>query len=473
MSFEHYQQSCLDKLTWATGQLNIEVESSQLVKIAELIVQTMTGHWRYFHTPEHIFMVGGSEDPIEILAALFHDVVYVQVDQSVNFNLSYYITPFIKQVREKLVVRESEELPYDFTFEMVTQIFGITPGQILSPFAGQNEFLSALVGAKVYQSFLPPWIIFQIVACIEATIPFRPKSTSGSTSSEQLYLRLQQTNTNFNLGLRDSEIVETVKKTVRLANRDVSSFAHPSAAHFLDNTWSLLPETNHHFDNPSAYTVYDYRIALQKMAGFLDFLKPEVVFQQFQEEPNDYTYQRLIKQAQNNLEIARLYLGTKLFTIAFLEALSLRIGKDIPLATMMGELPVGGLLANTLANFLPPIINAHKLQNDLEREVFTLLEVGRSKSSAYDLKNSPLATFMVKFLGFEEIKHLRNLAEEFFQGHLCSEEFLGKCNYELIEIVTEKILELFDSRKTALTQSNRIDNNSNSAPMLTIGDCQN
>ena len=409
MSFERYQQSCLDKLVWATEQLNIEVESSQLVKIAELIVQTMTGHWRYFHTPEHIFMVGGSDDPIEILAALFHDVVYVQVDQSVNFNLSYYITPFIKQVREKLVVRESEELPEDATFEMVAQIFGIDPGQILSPFAGQNEFLSALVAAKVYQSFLPPQVIFQIVACIEATIPFRPKSGLGSTSSEQLYLRLQQTNQYFNLSWRDSDIVETVKKTVRLANRDVSSFAHPSAAHFL--------ETNHHFDNPSAYTVYDYRIALQKMAGFLDFLKSEVVFQQFQGEPDYHTYQRLVKQAQNNLEISRLYLGTKLFTIAFLEALSLRIGKDIPLATMMGELPVGGLLANTLANFLPPIINSHKLKNDLEREVFTLLEVGRSKSAAYDLKNSPLATFIVKFLGFDEIKCLRNIAEEFFQGH--------------------------------------------------------
>ncbi len=34
----------------------------------------MTREWRYFHTPNHIFEVGSSQDAIEVLAALFHDL---------------------------------------------------------------------------------------------------------------------------------------------------------------------------------------------------------------------------------------------------------------------------------------------------------------------------------------------------------------------------------------------------------------
>ena len=103
-----YNQQCLSKLIWAMQKLNIEMDYTEMPKIAELIVQTMTGPWRYFHTPNHIFEVGGEDDPIEVLAALFHDVVYVQVDQSVNFNLTYYIVPFVRQVGEHLVIREAQ-----------------------------------------------------------------------------------------------------------------------------------------------------------------------------------------------------------------------------------------------------------------------------------------------------------------------------------------------------------------------------
>lgn len=99
MNFEQEYQKCLDKLVWATNHLQVEVSQTKLEQIAELIVQPMTGPWRYFHTPDHIFEVGGSTDPIEVLAALFHDLVYVQVDQSVNFNLAYYISGLIKEVK--------------------------------------------------------------------------------------------------------------------------------------------------------------------------------------------------------------------------------------------------------------------------------------------------------------------------------------------------------------------------------------
>ncbi|MGK7904262.1 MAG: hypothetical protein AB4352_23185 [Hormoscilla sp.] len=456
MDLEQDRKQCLEKLIWATAQLQVEVaEAKQLEKIAELIVQTMTGPWRYFHTPEHIFEVGGSENAIEVLAALFHDVVYVQVDQSVNFNLTYYIAPFIKQVGEKLVILESAELPKDVMFEMVMSVFDFAPGQVLSPMAGQNEFLSALVGAKVLERFLKPEILVQIVTCIEATIPFRVRSPEGLTPSQRLYQRLQSTNSKFNLKLTDAQMRSAVRQAVRLSNRDVGSFANPSAAEFLDNTWSLLPETNHNLKNSTTYTVHQYRMALQKMEGFMHFLKPELIFNQFDGEPNGDNYRSLLAKAKNNIEIARIYLGSKLASIAILEALSLRFGQDIPLSTMVaGGLPEQeGDSSDKLSDMLPTIEKCYEPKTEIEREVLKLLEVGRTKSSTYDIKNSPLTTFMVKHMGFDEILYQLKQAKEFFKGNISAEDFISGCDPHVIEVVINGVLKLFDSRKAALCRS--------------------
>lgn len=447
-----YNQQCLEKLIWAMQKLNIDTDYTELPKIAELIVQTMTGPWRYFHTPNHIFEVGGEDDPIEVLAALFHDVVYVQVDQSVNFNLTYYIAPFVCQVGVHLVIRDAEELPQDRIFEMVRQIFDFVPGQTLSPMTGQNEFLSALVAGKVLEDLLSLELLVQVVACIEATIPFRTKTELGS-NSDILYNRLKDVCERFNLKLTDDELIETIKRSVRLSNRDVGSFAHESAAKFLDNTWNLLPETNHYLKNSSSYTINQYRTALQKMEGFMNFIKPEIIFHQFREYPDNDTYNNLVAMARKNIEVGRLYLVSKLFTIAFLEALSLRFGRVIPVSTLMGEMPSEGFSAVSLVDFLPPIPHPHEPTTDLEKLVLTLLDEGRTQSSSYDIKNSPLTTYMVKCLGFDEIIHQRNRAQEFFQDKISHEEFLAGFDMDVKKAVTDGIVQLFDSRKAALCQS--------------------
>lgn len=456
MSFESDSQQCLEKLVWATRELQVDIDRSQLSKIADLIVQTMTGPWRYFHTPEHTFEVGGSENAVEVLAALFHDLVYVQVDKSVNFNLTYYISPFIQQVQEKLYLRSAAELPDDPMCRMVMDVFGFNPGKELSPFAGQNEFLSALICAKVLEPFMSRGLLLKLIACIEATIPFRFPSQDGVSPAEQLHERLKEVNSKYDAQLSAEEITETVRQAVRMSNRDVGSFANPSSAQFLDGTWSLLPETNHNLDSRS-YTVLEYRNALQKMEGFMNFLKPNIIFQQFEGEPDDEYYNELLCRSGRNLDIARLYLGSKLYTIALLEALSLRVGTDIPLSTMMGESgdrsAEDNLTVEKLENFLPKISHPHQPANDIEGEVLNLLEQGRSKSSGYDIKNSPLTTFIVKLIGFDEIRDSLAITKEFFQGKISGEVFLSQCNAEVVAIVTDALVQLFERRKTALRRS--------------------
>lgn len=450
MNFEESYQQCLERIIWATEQLKVEVPIGQLSKIAKLIVKTMTGSWRYFHSTEHIFAVGGTTDAIEVLTALFHDIVYVQIDGSVNFNLTYYLAPLIEEDKGQLSIREQSELPDDSIFEMVVEIFGFVPGQVLSPLAGQNEFLSAVVAAKILEAFLEPKLVVQIAACIEATIPFRLKSESGLSPSELLYQCLGSINKQFNLHLTEEEIIETVKRSVRVANRDVGGFAYSSSAVFLAETWTLLPETNHNLQKSGSYTVRDYRIAIQKMSGFINFLKPELVFRQFQGEPDDRTYQSLVEQAKKNLEVARLYLESKLVANSILEALSLRLGQDVSLSIMMGELPDSTVSVGRLGDSFPNLINPYQPTTELEKDVLYLLEVGRTNGNTYDLKNSPLTTFVVKYIGFEEIRQMRERSQQLFQGMISSEDFLASCNTDMTKIITDEVIKLLENRKLAL-----------------------
>ena len=460
MDLEVAHTRCKDRLVGAIEQLQGKVEPIQLDNITELIVQTMTGPWRYFHTPDHIFEVGGSGDAIEVLAALFHDLVYVQVDQGVSLNIGSYIAPFVKEVRDKdvkgkevkgkLVIREATELPSSRMFDMVTAIFGFSPGQVLSQMAGQNEFLSAVIAARSLEPFLSSSSIAQIVACIEATIPFRPVSPSGLSASEMLYQRLVVAKGQFNFRWSDDQIIEIVKRCVRLSNRDVENFAYSNSADFLDNTWNLLPETNHELIKANSYKVAEYRMSLQKMEGFMNFLSPEVVFQRFMGEPDEETYQALISRTRKNLEVAKLYLGCKLVSIAIIEALSMRLAQDIPLSTLMGELPTQGSKTPSLEDFIPDIQSANKPETVLESEVLELLTKGRNQDSTYDLKNSPIATFIVNSMGFPSVRYLIQRAKEFFAETISPDEFLRECDPDAIRTIIDGVEKLFESRVRAL-----------------------
>lgn len=446
MDLEIARTRCKESLIQSIKQLQGVVQLDQIEAIADLITQTMKGPWRYFHTNQHIFEVGESGDAIEVLAALFHDLVYVQVDHGIGINISRYIAPFVHEIQGQILIRDAHDLPNSCSFEVVSAVFGFKPGQALPPMSGQNEFLSAAIAGLCLEPFLNSSQIAQIAACIEATVPFRPLSPSGLTPIEMLYQRLISANKQFNLGWSDEETIEAVKRSVRLVNRDVENFADSRAAHFLDNTWNLMPETNHELMNPNSYTVSGYRWSLQRMEGFLTFLTPERVFQQFRGEPDDETYQVILQRTQKNLEVAKLYLGCKLISIGIIEALSTRLGRDIAVSMMMGEFPTPGVKTPALEDFLPAISTPKEPENELEIIVLELLSEGRNQDSLYDLKNSPIATFIVKSIGFDEMKRLIEVAKNFFTGKVSPSEFLCECDPDVVNAITVGVRKLFESR---------------------------
>ena len=450
MDFDTNKQKCLESLNLAFEALNIAANTSRIESIADLIIQSMTGPWRFFHTPEHIFQVGQGGDAIEVISALFHDMVYVQVDQGVNVNISRFISPFIKELNQQFFITDDTLLLEDPLFKLTFLTFGFDLGKPLQPMAGQNEFLSALLAAKVLDGILPLSIITQIVACIEATIPFRGLDAAGESCSEKLFKRLQIVNQTYQFGWHDDEIHHILERCVRLCNRDVENFASQNPAHFLDNTWNLIPETNHDLMRVNTYTANGYRVSLQKMDGFLGFLRAEIIFRQYQNEPPKEHFESLLAMASRNLEIARLYLGMKLTSIAFLEAISTRIGRNVSVAMLMGEIPYENQVALGLEHYLPEITNPIYPEVTVEQEVLSLLELGRTVNSEYDVKNSPIATFMAKTVGFDEMRKLLALSRQFFKGDITSEKLIEGFPKALADSITESIGKLFDNRKSVL-----------------------
>jgi hypothetical protein len=433
---------CLTELQRSVAALGGDADSPRLPEMAALIIQCMTGQWRSFHTPEHIFDVGAGGGPVEVLAALFHDLVYVQVDAGLNINLARYLAAYLHEEANALRIRVKEGTA-DPEFAMCLSLFGFENGQTLSPFAGQNEFLSAVVAVKALSGLLSFGDLVKITACIEATIPFRGPVASGQTCSEQLAQRLQRVSVEYDLGFSPDEIDQVVMKAVRTANRDVGNFASPDPADFLSNTWNLIPETNHELAQVNVFTVQGYRNSLQKMEGFLSFLQSATVFRQYQTEPADAQFADMQAHCQKNLEVARIYLRAKLISIGIMEALSLRLGRNTSLAALMGKLPHEGEDKMQLETHLPKVQQPYQARTAQEKLVMGLLENGRSAETQYDVKHSPVANYMVKQMGFEQMMALLEPCRVFFKDPSQDKALLAACDPQVLTGITHALSTLY------------------------------
>ncbi len=445
MDPQHYISKCHAELKSAVAALGGDSASPRLESMAELIIQSMTGPWRSFHTPEHIFEVGAGGAPVEVVAALFHDLVYAQVDSGIHVNLARYVAPYVRETDKGLVIDPMDDAPAQ-DLEMVMTLFGFARGQVLSPFAGLNEFLSALLAVRVLEGVLSKPVCAQIAACIEATVPFRGPQPDGKSCSQLLLERLKQANQNHALGLDDAACLDTILMGVRVANRDIGNFASEHPSEFLNNTWNLIPETNHDLVSTNTYTVKGYRISLQKMEGFLGFLQPAAVFRQFADEPSTEEHQRRLDLTLRNLEVARLYLRLKLVSITLLESLSLSLGEEVSLSSIMGKLPGKMDFPIQFENYLPHIANPYQARDRQEEIVMDLLETGRSAESVHDTRHSPVASYLVKSLGIPASMQLLDHARAYYAGKLSGDELLAQTDPQVVQGLRKAMVEVFERR---------------------------
>lgn len=426
--------------------LHADIELLRLERLAMMVHKAMTVQARYFHTPEHIFSLSDASNPIQALAALYHDVVYYQVDEGFIPEIQTLIAPYVREEDGQLFLVAHVD-PADAAFIRTLEVFAFEPGQRLAPLGGQNEFLSALTLNKSLEGIVSAQNLLKATTCIEATIPFRGINAQGESPAEALEHRLTAINIRYGYGMSAEEIVQTVEMAIALANRDVASFAEEDTALFLEGTWLLLPETNPSLRLKGIYSIRSYRQALQNMAEFLNFLDPNLIFNRYRDTPSLEAYTEMVRLAHQNVHTARKYLDIKLLTAAILEALAELTGGDAPMALFMGDIDTTDIDYAHVEDFLPQPPATSPEENT---QIFRLLAYGRASASSFDRSNSPLALFIYRHLGMEESKRLLELAKSMFDGHLDPETFLDQLPISLIVPIVTACAAMATTRSVVL-----------------------
>ncbi len=428
-------------------EMGVTVSLEKLENLAVTIHRAMTVQARHFHTLEHVFTFIDPADPIRTMAALYHDIVYYQVDMGFSPQILELISPYVRHENGEFCV--AENLPANDRLVMLTlDVFDLHAGQQLSSLNALNEFLSALVMNKQLDGLVREKDLLCMTLCIEATIPFRSPAPDGRSHFAVMEQRLQEISARYGLALSNDELIDTVKIAVTFANKDIENFAEADPGRFLDNTWKLLPETNAALRLPDVYSIGTYRQALQKMETFLLGLDPDTVFNQYRGIPSDEDYHQMARFARNNIVIAREYLKLKILATAILEALARATGGDAPLSLFMGDIPREGVSIKRLEYFLPDVDEPFWV--DHHSIIYHLLEAGRSSDTTFDMKNSPLSLFVYKTMPPEKISQALVRAQEFFDDHISAHDFLMELDPMVVQPIARASSIMVFTRRQAL-----------------------
>ena len=429
----------------ALEDLGASVSLRDTERMAIMINEAMSAGARSFHTPEHVFALVDSGNPHSTLAALFHDLVYYQVDQGFIPAIAQAVQGAIETRGSELWLRPADSK--DRGLAICMAVFGLRPGDQLSPFGGMNEFLSALVMHRNLDGVLKEKDLVPATACIEATIPFRKADADGRTPAVLLETRLTEASAALGLSLSRRGVEQIVQGAVLFANRDVANFAEAEVTRFLDNTWKLLPESNPSLRTQGMYSIRSYRVALQKMNGFLRGLDPSTIFAQYHGAPAEAEYQLIVERGRRNITTAREYLGIKLLTAAVLEALADLSGGDTPMALFMGDIGAtqpGSRLEDYLPD--PPA----EVTDRLDATLHDLLAHGRASASSFDLQNSPLSLFVYRHLGSAGYHDLLEAAHALFSGSLAPQAFLDSLPADMVAGIAEGCAQMAYTRSREL-----------------------
>jgi hypothetical protein len=419
-------------LSSATRDLGLGVPPLFVERWGVALHQALSSSAREFHSSEHVLSLVNPKDPLETIAALYHDTVYVQVDFGVPQHFSFLLAPLI--AKEEGGWRILSHAGSNRTTRDVLDVFGRGVGSVMTPLTGLNELASALVVAKELDGVLSREQQVAVAACIEATIPFRDGSSDG------LLDRI------VSLGIERGQAVAMVRRATRLSNNDVGNFALADPAEFLDNTWKLLPETNPSLHTPEAYGITDYRVALQKMEEFLSQLKAESVFRNWGGEPGDAEHERRVEAARRNISLAVRYLRCKLFAVGMIEALAVESGGDAPLDYFMGGLPdADGPPMKRIEQFLPSVA---EITGD--PVLGALLHGGRTTPSSFDLSPSPLARLFFSALGEAALTSGVEDAKRWWARTSTAREFLHKQPRAMTIALAEAAACIAETRAEAL-----------------------
>jgi len=383
------------------------------------------------------------------LAALYHDIVYFQVDQKFTPEVEKLVSPYLHFQPDGSVHITEYVTPQDRMIEMALEMFDLRLGQQFPAVAALNEFLSAVVMLKELEKFVPAKALLLITLMIEATIPFRGRDERGRTHPEVLAERLRLIGRVYCAQpLTEDEIESAVKKAVLFANKDIESFAEPDPAHFLDNTWKLLPETNPYHLVRDLYTIRSYRQALWQMHEFLCHLEPDDVFSQYHGVPPDVEFSRIVGFAHINLGLGCEYLKIRIVAISLLEALAEMSGGDASMMLFLAELPAKNGRRLRFDQYLPRLDPPSWV--DPGAAIYRLLSKSRDSDWGYDPVSSPLSLYVYMSLPPAELSSSFGWARRMFAGEITADEFLRRIDQGVVSTVATASAEIVLIRRDQL-----------------------
>ena len=416
--------------------------------MATLVHQSMSPSTRSYHTSDHVFDMCEGANAIQTLAALFHDLVYFQLDGGFPAGVAHLLSDAVLERHGVITIA-----PFSSDDEVMclcTGIFGFGVGQSLSVYAGLNEFASALVAGHQLHKHLRRSDLIGVLACIEATIPFRNAVYKGESAPDLLAQRVRavtQTHVLELVGVElDVHVASTMHDAVEFGNRDVRGFALANQALFLSNTWMLIEESNAPLKVVGVYALSDYRGALMRMAGFLANLDLASIFQSYAGYPNDATLDEWADAAGRNLRFACDYLDCKTASVAIIEALARLTGNDSPVSMFLGDISSLHGKPERVEDYLPETSPGPVLDEAL-LEVFVK---GRARESRNDLTSSPLTAFVYRRIGQYGMRVAIVQARRMFDGLISPFEFLNTLDRDMVRAVVRACAMIALSRREAL-----------------------
>jgi hypothetical protein len=436
---------CLHK---AFDALAADVSMAQVEDMAVRIHSAMESPQRRYHVSDHALYMCDGMTGRQTLAAVFHDSVYYQLDKGFPARLHALLTPVVSQQGQDLLLLKPGA--DDHALQLCLDLFGFEGGQLLPLFRGMNEFLSAVAAVRLLQPFLALSDLLAVVACIEATVPFRGPGPDGRDCTELLAQRVRA-QAQQRLGLAPGEplddyVLGVMRNAVAIANRDVGGFSEPDPGKFVSVTWLLIEESNAPLAAVGVYTLQDYRVALTRMQHFLDGLEATRVFQRYAGVPEPDTFGSMARAAGANIGFASAFLRLKIASISIIEALALHTGGNAPVSMFLGDIQTDREQTERAENYLPPGPDA----TGLDAQMLHVLEVGRPQDARNDLTVSPLTAYVYRCLGPEGCAQALAQAKRMVAGEVSPLQFLAHLHPAMLGSIIEACARIAVSRRAQL-----------------------
>jgi hypothetical protein len=374
--------TCRPVLRWALSHLAPQCSAAHLGALTGLVDHSMNLPTRHYHDLAHALMVAESNDPLDALIGLFHDIVQVGVDGGLPPDSEHYLSGLVDRTESgDFRLRDSVEALQDPAFDIVKRCFGFSDTQILSPFSGLNEFLSALIACKALHHVLDVEQLAAISLGIEATVPFRkdPHLLSASYISA-----LTEINHRHQLRISEPDMRSHIRRAVRIANRDVRNFGRTDLIAFLDDSWGLMYESSTELRAIGPVRITSYRQTLQKMTRFLSSLTAPVIFRHYDGEPLQSDYQHILEMTACNLEVIADVMHAKLLATSLIEA-----------ADSVGY-----------RSFMPTRMKSilHVAESATGMSALDVLAAGSASDYEFDVRQSPLSFQLLQRIHRNEIR---------------------------------------------------------------------